>query len=287
MYIAEKNFKPRLTKPEAGNPYYNQKPKGYSGCILGNPLDKGCNVLANCQGYATGRYNECTEEGRIVFFGKMNACSMYAYGKKHGLPTSDVPVVGAIACWSGGKDKLGHVVSVEKVYSKTKFLGSESQYKYFIFRTKTREKGKDGNWGMSSDYEFQGFVKNPHIIKLAEPVERNEEVNQLKVIKNKLRIRVEPGLEADILDFAELGIYNDLETKEADGYVWHKIAEMNWLAEVEGYVELLPKVEFRVDDIVILKEPITKYKITNIENDEVSIIPITNLDNLIKEERLD
>ena len=283
MYIAEKNFKPRLKKPESGNPYYNRTPKGYSNCILGSPLDKGCDVLANCQGYATGRFNEETSEGKMLFFGKMNACSMYAYGKEHGLPTSDVPVVGAIACWSGGKDKLGHVVPVEKVYSKTKFLGSESQYKYFIFRTKTRKKGKDGNWGMSTSYKFLGFICNPHIIEVVEPVERNEDVNQLKILKNKLRIRTEPSLNGIVLDFAvKDGIYNDLETREADGYVWHKIAEMNWLAEVEGYVELLPKAEFHIGDKVTVKEQPPYYIIEFIDGDNVSITYTTKMDNLEK-----
>ena len=283
MYIAEKNFKPRLTKPESGNPYYNKTPKGYSNCIKGDPLDKGCDVLANCQGYATGRFNECTEEGKIVFFGKMNACSMYAYGKKHGLPTSDVPVVGAIACWGGGSDKLGHVVMVEEVYSDTEFLGSESQYKYFIFRTKKRTKGKDGNWGMSSNYKFQGFICNPHIVKLAEPVERNEQQDQLKILKDKLRIRVEPSLNADILDFAiKGGIYNDLETCEAGGYTWHKIAENNWLAEVKGYVELVPKVEFKVGDKVTLKEQPPYFIITNLENTIANVTMTTSTNNLNK-----
>ena len=125
-----------------------------------------------------------------------------------------------------------------------------------------------------------------YYIPVVEPVERNEDVNQLKILKEKLRIRTEPSLKAEILDFAKKdGIYNDLEIKEVDGYIWHKIADHNWLAQVDGYVELLPKVEFRVGDIVALKEPIQKYKITSIENNKVSIIPITDLNNLIKEEK--
>ena len=284
MYIAEKNFKPRLNKPESGNPYYNRTPKGYSNCIIGNPLDKGCNVLANCQGYATGRFNEETNEGKMLFFGKMNACSMYPYAKKHGMPVSDKPMVGAIACWSGGSDKLGHVVPVEKVYADDDFLGSESQYKYFIFRTKRRKKGKDGNWGMSSTYKFQGFVINPHIVKVAEPVERDETRDQLEVIKGKLRIRVKPSLSADVLDFAELGIYNDMETEIADGYMWHKIAENNWVAQVNGYVNLLPKVEFKVGDKVTLKEQPPYFIITGLENSIVNVTMTTNTNNLNKYE---
>lgn len=120
-------------------------------------------------------------------------------------------------------------------------------------------------------------------IPLTPPVERDYTRNQLEVIKSKLRIRVSPSLTADILGIAEIGYYNDLDTIGGDGYTWHKVADNNWMAEVDGYVTLLPKLN--VGDIVKIKEPIQKYKITNIEDNEASIIPITDLDNLIKEEK--
>ena len=48
-------FKPRLTRPESGNPYYNRPPKGYAvGIIAGSPQDAWCDVIANCVGYAAG-----------------------------------------------------------------------------------------------------------------------------------------------------------------------------------------------------------------------------------------
>ena len=284
MYIAEKNFEPRLNKPESGNPYYNQAPKGYSNCIKGNPLDKGCNVLANCVGYVTGRMNEETNEGKMLFLGSMNACSIFDYCKKHGLETGTTPRVGAIGCYKGGSDKLGHVFATEEVYNENKILKSESQHNYFIFKTKKVSKGTDGNWGMGSSYKFQGFVYNPHIVKLAEPVERNESIDQLKVIKGKLRIRVKPSLSADVLDFAELGIYNDMETEIADGYMWHKIAENNWVAQVNGYVNLLPKVDFKVGDKVTLKEQPPYFIITGLENSIVNVTMTTNTNNLNKYE---
>jgi len=116
------------------------------------------------------------------------------------------------------------------------------------------------------------------------PVERDETRDQLEVIKNKLRIRTEPSLEADILDFAKLGIYNDLETRENDGYVWHKIADKNWIAQVDGYVNLLPKVEFKVGDKVTLKEQPPYFIITGLENSIVNVTMTTNTNNLNKYE---
>ena len=49
----------RTSKPGAGNKFYITKSKGgYSTCIQGSPTDSQCNVLANCVGYACGRFNE-------------------------------------------------------------------------------------------------------------------------------------------------------------------------------------------------------------------------------------
>lgn len=52
--MTEKEFKPRLAKPEKGNPYYNTKGNGgYSTACKGSPVDKDCNVLHNCFGKET------------------------------------------------------------------------------------------------------------------------------------------------------------------------------------------------------------------------------------------
>ena len=57
--MANLTFTPRLSRPESGNPYYNTRGNGgYSDAIKGKPTDPGCDVLANCVGYACGRFNE-------------------------------------------------------------------------------------------------------------------------------------------------------------------------------------------------------------------------------------
>ena len=277
-------FTPRLKKPEAGDPYFNTKSNGgYSPCIVGSPTDKGCNVLANCVGYGVGEFNSEIKAGKIKYLGTMNAESLYKMAYKWGLETGQEPKLGAMICWEGIGDGKGHVAIVEENNNGTLTL-SESGYKSYIWRTR-KINNKNGNWGAGSKYKFQGFIYNPELYEVTQPVDRNEDVNQLKILKSKLRIRTEPNLNGTILDFAvKDGIYNDLETAEADGYIWHKIAEYNWLAQVDGYVELLPKVEFRVGDIVKLIEPIEFFQITNIENNKVSIIPITDLNNIKKVE---
>ena len=67
-------YKPRVTKPESGNPYYNTRSNGgYSTAIVGKPTDSGCNVLANCVGYAFGRFNEIAGNTAMTLLAPRNA----------------------------------------------------------------------------------------------------------------------------------------------------------------------------------------------------------------------
>lgn len=122
-----------------------------------------------------------------------------------------------------------------------------------------------------------------YYVPVTEPVERDETRDQLEVIKNKLRVRTEPSLNGEILDFAKLGYYNDLETRENDGYVWHKIADDNWVAQVDGYVVLLPRI--KVGDLVETIEPVHLYQITAIEGEKAILEPISDISNLRKLEK--
>lgn len=116
---------------------------------------------------------------------------------------------------------------------------------------------------------------------VVEPTERDATVDQLKVLKDKLRIRKEPSLNADILDFAKKeGIYNDLDSTIANGYVWHQIGDSNWLADVTGYIELLPKLQ--VGDKVTFKELPNYFIIDKIENNKANVVVTTSVYNLNK-----
>lgn len=95
---------------------------------------------------------------------------------------------------------------------------------------------------ITSQGETKDIVK--YYYPITEPVERDETKNQLKILKSTLRVRQEPNLDGLVLGYATKdAIYDDLVILEESGYKWHKIAENNYVAEVEGYVELLPKVE--------------------------------------------
>ena len=161
-------FKERLTKPEAGNPYYNRTANGgYSGAIKGHPTDPGCDVLANCVGYAAGRFNEIIGQKKLVYFQHPpNAEDFYDLAIASGLKVGTQPKLGAIICWAKGKthnsgDGAGHVAVVEEIKSDGSIITSESGYNArnpFWTQHRYRE---SGNWGQSSAYQFLGFIYQP------------------------------------------------------------------------------------------------------------------------------
>lgn len=162
-------FKPRLTAPENNNPYYNTPDRnGYAvGIINGNPREAGNNVLANCVGYAAGRFNEIIGAGYFVYYSYApNAECFYQWAQTYGLHTGSVPKEGAIAVWAkgdptNGSDGAGHVAIVEQVKSPSEIITSESGYGCTpAFWTSHRWK-ESGNWGAGSDYKFLGFVYQP------------------------------------------------------------------------------------------------------------------------------
>lgn len=158
-------FKPRMTKPEAGNKYYITKAKGgYSDAIQGKPTDPDCNVLSNCVGYAYGRFNEIGGYGCCKYLRPVNAENFIQHAG--GLEVGLTPKLGACMVWKKGatlanSDGAGHVAIVEKIVSSTQVVTSESGYGSATpFWTKTRNKGS-GNWSAGAGYTFLGFIYNP------------------------------------------------------------------------------------------------------------------------------
>lgn len=167
-------FTPRLTRPTAGNKYYITKAKGgYSNAIAGKPTDPQCNVLANCVGYAFGRFNEIAGSTTMKYLKPVNAENFMQY--KGSLTVGQTPKLGACMVWQkgeslSGSDGAGHVAIVEKIISDTEVVTSESGYNASKpFWTQNRKKGSDGRWGQKSGYKFLGFIYNPAVVD--EPVD--------------------------------------------------------------------------------------------------------------------
>lgn len=170
--IIENIFTVRNHKPEPGNKYYIRTINGgYNKAIQGKPLDKDCDVLANCVGYANGRFAEIQEDitgnKGIKYQLITNAENFIEVAKKYKLKISSKPTLGGIVVWQKGsldtgKDGVGHVAIVEKIIDKDTIYTSESSYEGFYFANIIR-KNINGNWGMDNSYNFIGCIENPAI----------------------------------------------------------------------------------------------------------------------------
>lgn len=121
------NFTPRLSEPLQGNLYYQRVGYGgYNRCILGNSNGRkyyGC-VLPNCTGYAYGRWMEC-QGVQSSNLSTSNAKLWYGHTSDGYTRSATTPYLGAVICWTG---TYGHVAVVEKIYSNTDILWSESNW---------------------------------------------------------------------------------------------------------------------------------------------------------------
>lgn len=95
----------------------------------------------------------------------------------------------------------------------------------FVYKDVEIINGYGYDWKRTDDFVVNEITPN---------VERNDKVNQVEVIVEKLRVRKEPNLSGEILGFSNIGFYNVYDQAEADGYIWMKIAEGQWIATVEG-----------------------------------------------------
>lgn len=165
-------FTPRLTKPEKGNPYYNTRANGgYSTAIKGSPTDPDCDVLANCVGYAIGRFNEIVGHPCCKYLGSTNAENFVTLAKSQGLTVQQQPVIGGCMVWAKGKvgdgsDGAGHVAVVEQINADGSIVTSESGYGYKAFYT-TKRSG--ANWGQGAAYTYLGCIVNPAVCPYDEP----------------------------------------------------------------------------------------------------------------------
>lgn len=165
-------FTMRTSKPSAGNKYYIRKANGgYSNAIVGSPTDSECNVLANCVGYAYGRFNEIGGYGYCKYLAPVNAENFMDY--KGSLKTGSTPKVGAVMVWEGKGSLAGHVAIVERVDSNNQVYTSESGYGSKAFWNQIRT-NDNGRWGCNSNYKFLGFIYNPAVkepVKVVIPYE--------------------------------------------------------------------------------------------------------------------
>lgn len=147
-------FKPRLTRPEAGNPYYCRG-KYAVGIIPGSPLDAGCDVLANCVGYAAARFNEIIGQNCFVHFRYAPDPDQWiARAQAEGLRTGSEPQLGAVAVWQH------HVAVVEEIHADGSITTSESGYGCANPFWTSKRSRDGGSWGGEG---FLGFIYQPEV----------------------------------------------------------------------------------------------------------------------------
>ena len=150
----------RNSLPEYGNPFYNTTGAGgYSYCIVGSPVCDGRNVLANCVGYACGRFNEIIGSMKYPYF-NCNAENFIYRARTYypELKITDYPTVGGIMVFHKKGADYGHVFIVENIIDENTIYTSESAYQGNAFFNATRYKGS--NWSMGDSYEFLGCINS-------------------------------------------------------------------------------------------------------------------------------
>ena len=168
--IGAGQFSIRTYKPSGNKNYITTGSGGWNTCIKGYPMDPNANVLANCVGYASGRFNEIINEARgttgCTYKGlNCNAEWFVERAREAGLKMGSTPKVGSIICWQkgtvdGGGDGAGHVAIVERVNSDGSIYTSESGYGSTAFWNQTRN-NSNGRWGCGSGYSLRAFIYLP------------------------------------------------------------------------------------------------------------------------------
>lgn len=123
------------------------------------------------------------------------------------------PVAGDIAVYDG---QYGHVIFME-----TSTMYSE-------YRSGDKNSFANGNFKKSSN--LLGFLHYPY--STIDTVERNANVNQIETTDESLRIRTKPSLNGEVVGHVQVGYYNVLSMKDADGYTWYEIAKNRWCANI-------------------------------------------------------
>ena len=164
-------FTMRTTRPANNKNFITKGSGGWNTCIKGNPRYQYADALANCVGYASGRFNEIINiaretEGCTYTTLNCNAVGFKERAEAAGLKTGSTPKRGAIMCW-GKEGSAGHVAIVERVNSNNSVYTSESGWgSSAIFWNSTRS-NNNGRWGIGAGYYFRCFIYLPDDVQKA------------------------------------------------------------------------------------------------------------------------
>ena len=169
--IGATGFTMRTTRPANNKNFITRGSGGWNTCIKGNPRYQYADALANCVGYASGRFNEIINIARETTGCTYTTLNCNAVGFKEraeaaGLKTGSTPRRGAIMCW-GKEGAAGHVAIVERVNNSNSVYTSESGWgSSAIFWNSTRS-NNNGRWGIGAGYYFRCFIYLPYDVQKA------------------------------------------------------------------------------------------------------------------------
>ena len=169
--IGSTGFTMRTTRPANNKNFITRGSGGWNTCIKGNPRYQYADALANCVGYASGRFNEIINIARETTGCTYTTLNCNAVGFKEraeaaGLKTGSTPRRGAIMCW-GKEGAAGHVAIVERVNNSNSVYTSESGWgSSAIFWNSTRS-NNNGRWGIGAGYYFRCFIYLPDDVQKA------------------------------------------------------------------------------------------------------------------------
>lgn len=164
-------FTMRTTRPANNKNFITRGSGGWNTCIKGSPRYQYADALANCVGYASGRFNEIiniTRETSGCTYTTLNcnAVNFKERAEAAGLQTGSTPRRGAIMCW-GKEGDAGHVAIVERVNNNNSVYTSESGWgSSSIFWNSTRT-NNNGRWGCGAGYYFRCFIYLPGDVQKA------------------------------------------------------------------------------------------------------------------------
>lgn len=164
-------FTMRTTRPANNKNFITRGSGGWNTCIKGSPRYQYADALANCVGYASGRFNEIINiaretSGCAYTTLNCNAVNFKERAEAAGLQTGSTPRRGAIMCW-GKEGDAGHVAIVERVNNNNSVYTSESGWgSSSIFWNSTRT-NNNGRWGCGAGYYFRCFIYLPNDVQKA------------------------------------------------------------------------------------------------------------------------
>lgn len=240
----------RNTKPQTGNKFYNTKSNGgWSTCIKGKPTDKGCDVLANCVGYACGRFNEIMGEMKYPSL-NCNAENFIERAVSLGLSVVKEPTVGGIMVWQKGAtlkgaDGAGHVAIVERKDNDNQVYTSESGYNSNAFWNAVRT-NSNGKWGAGTGYTYRGCIVNP-VVK-PEPIKPFKyKIGDKVVINGKLYGTADGDKPGKTVKNKKTIITRAVGGKK---YPYNTTGDLGWIGEDQITLYKEPE-KFKVGDYVV------------------------------------